>query len=81
MRIREISIIRSAIPIQEMSIPSATLFAQGSIRSYNSGIPVVLAFLSFHTDKKENQIFLIYKEIQTGSRAKSYMTNGLLIVD
>jgi hypothetical protein len=32
-----------------------------------------------HTDKKENQSFLIYKEIQKGSVAKSYMTNGLLI--
>jgi hypothetical protein len=32
-----------------------------------------------HTDKKENQIFLIYKEIQNGAVAKSYMTNGLLI--
>jgi hypothetical protein len=26
--------------------------------------------------KKENQIFLIYKEIQTGAIAKSYMTIG-----
>jgi hypothetical protein len=34
---------------------------------------------SEHTDKKENQIFLIYKEIQNGAVAKSYMTNGLLI--
>jgi hypothetical protein len=32
-----------------------------------------------HTDKKENQIFLIYTEIQYGAVAKSYMTNGLLI--
>jgi hypothetical protein len=32
-----------------------------------------------HTDKKENQIFLIYKEIQNGAVAKSYMTKGLLI--
>jgi hypothetical protein len=31
------------------------------------------------TDKKENQIFLIYKDIQGGAVAKSYMTNGLLI--
>jgi hypothetical protein len=31
------------------------------------------------TDKKENHIFLIYKEIQNGAVAKSYMTNGLLI--
>jgi hypothetical protein len=36
-----------------------------------------------YTDKKENIIFLIYKEIQAGSGAKSYsyMTNGLLIYD
>ncbi len=32
-----------------------------------------------YTDKKENQIFLIYKAIQKGSDAKSYMTEGLLI--
>ncbi len=32
-----------------------------------------------HTDKKENKIFLLYKEIQRGAVAKSYMTNGLLI--
>jgi hypothetical protein len=31
-----------------------------------------------HTDKKENIIFLIYKEIQNGAVAKSSMTNGLL---
>jgi hypothetical protein len=29
-----------------------------------------------HTDKKENQIFLIYKEIQMGSFAKSYMSKA-----
>ncbi len=34
---------------------------------------------SSYTDKKENKIFLIYKEIQNGAVAKSYMTNGLLI--
>jgi hypothetical protein len=34
-----------------------------------------------YTDKKENQIFLIYKEIQNGAVAKSYMTNGLLIYE
>ncbi len=33
----------------------------------------------YYTDKKENQIFLIYKEIQNEAVAKSYMTNGLLI--
>jgi hypothetical protein len=31
-----------------------------------------------YTDKKENPIFLIYKEIQIGAVAKSYMTKGFL---
>jgi hypothetical protein len=35
--------------------------------------------ISEYTDKKEKKIFLIYKEIQNGAVAKSYMTNGLLI--
>jgi hypothetical protein len=30
------------------------------------------------TDKKENKIFLIYKEIQNGAVAKSYMMKGFL---
>jgi hypothetical protein len=29
-------------------------------------------------DKKENQIFLIFKEIQYGAVAKSYMRKGFL---
>jgi hypothetical protein len=33
---------------------------------------------TLYTDEKENQIFLIYKEIQKGPVEKSYMTNGLL---
>jgi hypothetical protein len=32
-----------------------------------------------HTDKKENKIFLINKEIQSGAVAKSYMKKGFLI--
>ncbi len=34
-----------------------------------------------HSDKKENKIFLIDKEIHKGSVAKSYMTEGLVIYD
>jgi hypothetical protein len=30
------------------------------------------------TGKKDNLVFLIYKEIQTGAVAKSYTTNSLL---
>jgi hypothetical protein len=31
-----------------------------------------------HTDKKENKIFLIYKEIQKVAVSKSYMRKGFL---
>jgi hypothetical protein len=34
--------------------------------------------MTWYTDKKENRIFLAYKEIQSGAVAKSYITNGLL---
>jgi hypothetical protein len=34
-----------------------------------------------YTDKKENQIFLIYKEIQSGAVAKSYARKGFLIYE
>ncbi len=34
---------------------------------------------TLYTDKKENKIFLIYKEIYNLAVAKSYMTNGILI--
>jgi hypothetical protein len=35
--------------------------------------------VNIYTDKKENEIFLIYKEIQMGSVAKSYIRKGFLI--
>jgi hypothetical protein len=34
-----------------------------------------------YTDKKESQILLIYKEIQNGAVAKSYMRKGFLIYE
>ncbi len=34
-----------------------------------------------HTDKKEENNFIMNKEIQMGAVAKSYITNGLLIYD
>jgi hypothetical protein len=34
-----------------------------------------------YTDKKENKIFLIYKEIESGAVAKSYMKKGFLILN
>ncbi len=38
-------------------------------------------FSIISTDKKENNIFLIYKEIQSGAVAKSYMAKGFLIYE
>jgi hypothetical protein len=34
-----------------------------------------------YTNKKENQIFLIYKEIQSGPVTKFYMGKGFLIYE
>jgi hypothetical protein len=34
-----------------------------------------------YTDKKEKKIFLIYKEIQNGAVAKSYIRKGFLIYE
>ncbi len=34
-----------------------------------------------YTDKKENKIFLIYKEIESAAVAKSYMRRGFLIYE
>jgi hypothetical protein len=34
-----------------------------------------------YTDKKENQIFVIYKEVQSGAVAKSYMRKGFLMYE
>jgi hypothetical protein len=36
---------------------------------------------SYHTDKKDNQIFLMYNQIQNGAVAKSYMRKGFLIYE
>jgi hypothetical protein len=38
-------------------------------------------YAAHYTDKKENLIFLIYKEIQSGAVAKSYMGKGCLIYE
>ncbi len=49
----------------------------GSLTRCHSNIHIV-HICTLYTDKKENEIFPIYKE---GTGAKSYMTNGLLIYD
>jgi hypothetical protein len=42
-------------------------------------IPSWIVILPYYTDKKENKISLIYREILIGSGAKSYMRKGFLI--
>ncbi len=44
-----------------------------------SFVSSIRAITCNHTDKKENQVFLTFREIQSGAVAKSYMTNSLLI--
>ncbi len=74
---------------QVYSSPILVLF---DVINQLTGVFLLLTFLSkknhrnrtstvtpLYTDKKENQIFLIYREIQNGAAAKSYMTNGLLM--
>ncbi len=53
----------------------ASFVGDGSFR----GCPVRAHFPC--TDKKETKIFLIYKEIQSGAVAKSYMRKGFLIYE
>jgi hypothetical protein len=75
---------------QVYSSPILVLF---DVINQLTGVFLLLTFLSkknhrkqnkhhgtpLYTDKKEKQIFLLYKEIQNGAVAKSYMTNSLLI--
>jgi hypothetical protein len=41
----------------------------------------IIANWTLCTDKKENKTFLIFKEIQIGSGANSYMRKGFLIYE
>ncbi len=49
--------------------------------SWNTEMSTVQRVGGLHTDKKENKIFLIYREIQIGSGPKSYMRKGFLIYE
>jgi hypothetical protein len=63
-----------------MIAPEYTLTPNGSKKAWTlQKTPQNDEYVFCHTDKKENLIFLIYREIQSGAVAKLYMTNGLLI--
>ncbi len=62
------------------SEPSQALFLSGNtIMTTSSGMGYSAA--GFCTDAKENQLFLIYKEIHSGALAKSYMRKGFRIYE
>jgi hypothetical protein len=48
---------------------------------FEGGCFLQILKLPYYTDKKENKIFLIYKEIQMGSGAKLYIRKGFLIYE
>ncbi len=56
----------------------AALFPE---KEYIKGIFVAVYVLDPTLIKKENQIFLIYKEIQSGAVAKSYIGKDFLIYE
>jgi len=59
--------------------PSSYTAQQKTITTVSHVCDVVA--MATYTDKKETTHFLIYKEIQKGGVAKSYMTNGQLKYD
>ncbi len=62
--------------------PCATLFRL--LVAFNKHVYMKFSgpvFWACCTDKKENKIFLIYREIESGAVAKSYMRKGFLIYE
>jgi hypothetical protein len=65
-----------AFPLLALLPPSPGLFTHSSSSHTPGPIPSTASLLltpQAYTDKKENKIFLIYKEILSGAVAKSYM--------
>jgi hypothetical protein len=56
-------------------------FSRKLLTDYLKSLGKRHVLFSTYTDKKENQIFLIYQEIQSGAVAKSYMRKGFLIYE
>ncbi len=62
------------LPCELWAVEIYVLFAVGAVHTFLS-----FEHLLCFTDKKEEINVLIYKEIQNGSGAKSYMRKGFLI--
>ncbi len=59
--------------IQYKRSTSSSLFDMKCSLILVENVPFSPTWIIYYTDKKENQIFLIYKEIQSGAVATSYM--------
>jgi hypothetical protein len=57
---------------------NTTVCTANKVEHSECGVEGGAFILDCYTDKKENQIFLIYQEIQSGAVAKSYMRKGFL---
>ncbi len=51
------------------------------IKNQPTGRTRNISYVKMNIDKKDNQFFLIYKQIQSGAVAKSYMRKGFLIYE
>ncbi len=65
------------VRILSLTVPSAGEGRGAALLSAGQAGFIINAY----TVKKEKKIFLMHKEFQKGSGAKSYMSNGLLIYD
>jgi hypothetical protein len=54
-----------------------SLFLASMVRNIYATPTSFLSGLSCYTDKKQNKIFLVYKEVESGAVAKSYSEEGL----
>jgi hypothetical protein len=68
------SLICGIEPIRHFSF-----FSQGRRRMKRSLKDIIHIVHCSYTDKKENRVFLRYKEIHRDQVANSYLTNGLLL--
>jgi hypothetical protein len=58
------------------------IFLQSHLRDYDSAVHTLHTSTNeYYTDRKENKIFLIYKEIQNGAVEKSYLRKGFQIYE
>jgi hypothetical protein len=80
MSLTKFSLGRNHDVIYKLFLPRKSLVSDIPTRDRKNGKPYLQCSNPlFFTNKKENKIYLIYKEIQSGAFAKSYIKKGFLI--